>query len=150
VTGTVGVRGTPPLHLTLRGVLSTGSAGQIGAVNAGASFGPVLPNTTTATIALLNGFTFPVPGTGLATVPIQIDVWYMPLATGIGANTGTLSGRVAVISTSTGATETVVNSFAIGTTNPALPNDLNVEWRWGSASQANALTIYNRTLQIGN
>lgn len=136
------VRTPLPLHLTLRGTLTTPSGGQIGTINAGANYGG-----STATIALLNAHT-PVPPGALSAVPIQIDVWYVPLATGIGVNTGTLSGRVAY--SAAASTETVVNSFVIGTTRSDQPFDLNVSWLWGSGSNTNSLTIFNKTLQIGN
>lgn len=136
------VRTPPPLHLQLRGTLTTPSGGQIGTINAGANYGG-----TTATIALLNAHT-PVPPGALSGVPIQIDVWYVPLATAIGANTGTLSGRVAY--SAAAATETVINSFVVGTTRSDQPFDLNVSWLWGSGSNTNSLTIFNKTLVIGN
>lgn len=135
--------GTPPgLHLIMLGTLNTPSSGQIGTINLGANFGG-----STATLTLLNGHT-PAPPGALTTVPIQIDVWISDIATATTANTVWLRGRVAYVAAS--GTETVVNSQVLGTTALNVAQTLAVNWNWGSASNTNALNLYNQQLIIGN
>ena len=145
-TPAVGV--SPPLHLSMRGLLTTNTGtGVTGTLNVGVNFGG-----TTATIALVNGYTVL---DNYSNRPVFLDVWLQPLATAVSANTMTLYGTLRVgADATTGtvllATETSFNASVIGTTTLNVARTLAVNWLWGSASQTNAARFYQRSLQIGN
>lgn len=132
--------GATQLHLSLLGTISTNpSAGSTGAANLGCNFGG-----TTATIALVNGYTFPV---GLSSAPLVLDVWVRQQGAG-----EVVVGRlqVASVSTTTGNTTANFLSSVIGTTAVTAPQTLACTWQWGSASATNTLTINNGTLAISH
>ena len=103
-----------------------------------------------ATMALLNAFT---PGPGAAVgVPIKMDVWVVPIATGSATNatpnitnTVWVHGRVAWAMT--GATEFAANVGTIAQVNIASAHILNVVWKFGTLG--NYLRIYKVLIKQG-
>lgn len=134
---------TPPLHFVGRGFLSTGSSP--GTLNVGVNFG----GATTATLSLVNGIT---PVASLVRQPVTVEIWVAPLATGISSNTMTLSARLSYQNGATAAlaSETTLNAHAIGTVTLNTTRTLNLVWRWTTAANDNALTLHQRTINIGN
>lgn len=135
---------SPTLHFVGRGVLSTQSSP--GTLNVGVNFGG-----STATLALVNGIT---PVASLSNQPVTLEVWVNPLVTGTdtGANTVVLSARLAYQNGATAAlaSETTFNANVVGTTSVRSAQTLSILWRWTTASNSNAITLYQRTLGVGN
>jgi hypothetical protein len=151
----------PPMHLVLQGNLTTNVASaSVGPVNIGVNFGGGV--TGVASLALANASVF---DRNLATVPMQLDVWFAPVATatatslpGGGACFFHMSARLTIATASTtgvlaGASPTILDAQACGTVGGgflASAEQLNVLWQWGSASLTNSATIYRGTLLYGN
>jgi hypothetical protein len=135
---------SPPLHFVARGVLSTQSTP--GTINVGVNFGG-----STATLALVNGVS---PTASLALTPVTLEVWVSPVktATDTAANTVVVNARLAYqVGTAIGtASEVTFNANVVGTTSVRSAQALSVLWRWTTASNTNAITLYQRTLGIGN
>lgn len=148
-----GVATPPPLHLHLEGTLNTNApSGAVGAVNVGVNYGGGV--TGVATIALLNAVSLT---NNLANAPVHIDVCFAPISTasqsaGVQGSVAAmfLTGRMAVQTSSTA--ETIYAASVIGTTGGgflASTEQLNVLWRWASATNTNALNIYQGVLSYG-
>lgn len=138
---------TLPLHLQMQGRMHTAAAGQqnsAGPISVGINYGG-----SAASLSLVNNFLVPV---SQLNVPVQIDVWLSPIATGTAPGNTTFIKARMTLGSSQGAsyaTESVFNAVTVGTQATASPTALNVIWRWGSAAQTNAVQFYQRKLMIG-
>lgn len=145
-----------PMHLHCNGKLSTGSSP--GAFNVGVSLGPQTTafgpttNAQFATITLVAGIT---PQASLGPqVPMTIDVWLAPIATNaVPQSTDTfMNARLAYQNGTTLAlaSETVFSGQYTGGINLGVPNQLRVQWQWGTAGTLNAAVLHNCALIQGN
>ena len=138
-----GQRGATRLHTKLVGYLSTHSTtDSVGRVNLGCNFGG-----STATIALLNAFTWPK---GLSSVPMTIDLWLAADSAGTGQ---VLFGQLATgQNTNSDATrneQNTIMALVVGTTGMNANRTLTCSWQWASAAALNGVTISNGITVVG-
>lgn len=132
-----------PLHLTMLGRMQTNppTQGSTSTLSVSINYGGA-----EATLPLVNNIVLPTNGVN---IPVKLDVWMSPIATNTApGNTVFLSGRVQ-FGPSSFASESAFNGVVVGQTRTASNAAINVIWRYGSASSANAVQMYNRTLVIG-
>lgn len=143
----------PPLHLHLEGTVNTNApSGAVGNVNVGVNYGGGV--TGVATMALLNAVALT---NALSNAQVHIDICLAPIATasqsaGVQGSVAAMfmTGRMAVQTSSTA--ETIYAASVIGTTGGgflASTEQLNVLWKWASATNTNALNIYQGVLSYG-
>lgn len=160
-TGTATPSTTPPVHLQMKGMISS-TSGVTNRLQIGVQFGGLVPSTTADRLAsVVTSNALPA---SLTNTPFHLDVWIIPSsasstvgsgggAVGTGYPGQLLIARIAYQSgTASGqtASETVYNLATMGSVNMRSgPNALNVTAQWGSANASNALNIYSAVLREG-